>query len=356
VALTPSRAPAQAGLVRSTVDIVILTYPGVQVLDVAGPHEVFDGANRVVTERTGGEPPYRLHVVSIAGGPITSESGLALATTRFDDHTVEPGATSWLMVPGGTGVHAAAADPALLRAARTVGERADRIITVCSGTFVAAAAGLIDGKRVTTHWARARRLAAEHPHLDVDPDPIHVRDGRVWSSAGVTSGIDLALALVEHDHGAEVAQTIARWLVMFLRRPGGQSQFAAPVWTGRAVVGPIRTAQDAIDADPGGDHRVGRLAERVGLSERHFLRRFTAEVGVTPAQYVIDVRVAAARTELERTSDTVHTIARQCGFGTAETLRRTFHDRLGVSPDAYRRRFATSSPRLRSHPHPHPHP
>lgn len=212
-------------------------------------------------------------------------------------------------------------------------------MSICSGAFVAAAAGLLADKRVTTHWARGPALARRHPELDVDIDPIYVRDGDVWTSAGVTAGIDLALAVVEHDHGSVVAQTVARWLVMFLRRPGGQTQFATPVWSDRATLDPIRRAQDLIDAEPADDHRVGRLASRVGLSERHFARLFSAEVGLSPAQYVIAVRVEAARAALESTRDTVGTIARRCGFGTAESMRRTFAQRLGVSPDQYRRRF-----------------
>jgi transcriptional regulator GlxA family with amidase domain len=213
------------------------------------------------------------------------------------------------------------------------------VVGVCSGAFLLAAAGLLDGRRATTHWARAARLAAEHPGVEVDADPIWVRDGHVWTSAGVTAGIDVSLALVEDDHGVEVAETCARWLVMFLRRPGTQSQFAAPVWRDRAHDGPIRRAQELIEGDPAGDHRLGVLARRVALSERHFLRRFTAELGTTPARYVADVRVDAARRELEDGTDSVAAIAARVGFGTAESMRRTFVRHLGTPPDDYRRRF-----------------
>jgi transcriptional regulator GlxA family with amidase domain len=202
---------------------------------------------------------------------------------------------------------------------------------------------LLDGKRVCTHWARAGALARRFPALDVDAEPIFIRDGDVWTSAGVTAGIDLALAVVEHDHGAEVAQVVARWLVMFLRRPGGQAQFAAPIWSERAELEPVRAAQELIEAEPGADHRVGVLASRVGMSARHFTRRFTEEVGISPGQYVAAVRTDAARRELEATGATVDLIARRCGFGTAETMRRTFTRRIGVSPDQYRRRFRTIS-------------
>jgi transcriptional regulator GlxA family with amidase domain len=246
-----------------------------------------------------------------------------------------------LLLPGGAGVKSACRDQRLVGFVVDAAPRARRLVTVCSGTFLAAAAGLLDGRRVTTHWARAKELQAKHSAIDVDPDPIYVRDGDVWTSAGVTAGIDLALALVEDDHGAEVAQLVARWLVMFLRRPGGQTQFATPVWNERPPTGPIRAAQEAIDADPGGDHRVVVLAERVGMSERHFIRCFSSSVGSTPAQYVAAVRTEAARRALESTPDTVETIARRCGFGSGETMRRTFARRLGVSPDSYRQRFST---------------
>ena len=248
-----------------------------------------------------------------------------------------------LVIPGGFGSRRAAQDTILLDHVRRLADGAERVVTVCTGAYVAAAAGLADGKRLATHWARAAQLQRDFPAVQVDADPIFLRDGALWSSAGVTAGIDLALALVEHDHGPEVAQIVARWLVMFLRRPGGQTQFATPVWSERAESEPVRTAQDLIDTQPAGDHRVGVLAERVGMSERHFTRCFASEVGASPAQYVTGVRVEAARHQLETTSDTVDAIATRCGFGTAETMRRTFTRRLGVSPDQYRQRFRRAS-------------
>jgi transcriptional regulator GlxA family with amidase domain len=310
--------------------IVIVGFEGVQPLDVTGPHEVFAGANAYP-----GGPRYELALVATT--PIVrSESGLGLVAGELGEGRVDT-----LVLPGGDGVFAAAADEATLDLVRRAARGARRIATVCTGTFLAAGAGLIDHHRVTTHWARAERLAREHPALDVDPDPVYRRDGNVWSSAGVTAGIDLALALVEDDHGVEIAQTIARWLVMFLHRPGGQSQFAAPVWVRRAEHDAVRRAQSLVDADPAADHRVGVLAARVAMSERHFLRLFTAEVGTSPAKYVAMVRVEAARRALEESDATVEAIARQVGFGSSETMRRAFGRRLGVSPDDYRRRFHT---------------
>ena len=210
---------------------------------------------------------------------------------------------------------------------------------MCTGAFLAAEAGLLDGRRVTTHWSQAERLAAEFPALRVDADPIYLQDGKYWTSAGVTAGIDLALALVDKDLGAEVAQTVARWLVMFLHRPGGQTQFATPVWVPRARRSTVRAVQTMVESEPSGDHRVPVLAEAASMSVRHFTRVFTDEVGETPGRFVERVRTEVARRELETTDDTLDLIASRCGFGTAETLRRTFKRQLDVAPDSYRRRF-----------------
>jgi transcriptional regulator GlxA family with amidase domain len=184
-------------------------------------------------------------------------------------------------------------------------------------------------------------MAREFPLITVDPEPIFVRSSdKTWTAAGVTAGIDLALSLVEDDYGTEVAQTVARWLVLYLRRPGGQTQFAAPVWMPRAKRAPIRDAQEAIESEPGGAHSIPELARRAALSPRHFTRVFTDEVGEAPGAYVERIRTEAARRQLEETDDTVTVIAARCGFGTAETLRRNFVRRLGISPDQYRKTFA----------------
>jgi transcriptional regulator GlxA family with amidase domain len=319
-------------------NVVIVAYPGVQSLDVTGPFEVFAGARRAA-EAFGTDGGYEVRLVAAAAGPVTSESGLSLTAGPLPGRGAR---IDTLLLPGGSGVAGARRSPDLVDWLRRTAPRARRVATVCSGTFLAAEAGLLDGRRVTTHWARAAELAADYPAVTVDADPIYVRDGAVWSSAGVTAGIDLALALVEDDLGTDVAQLIARWLVMFLHRPGGQSQFATPVWVRRATRSPIRAAQSRVEADPGDDHRVAALAAAAAMSERHFARVFAAEVGETPSRFVERVRTEAARRELESTGDTLDAIAVRCGFGTAETLRRTFHRRLHTSPDAYRRRFATS--------------
>lgn len=318
--------------------VVIVAYDGAQVLDITGPHEVFAGATAALGAAGGGRggaPGYDVAVVARDAGPVVTESGLAIVAVAVEGVTD----VDTLVVPGGSGVLRAAEDEAFVATVAELAGRARRVVGVCSGAFLLATAGLLDGRRVTTHWGRAAQLAARYPALDVDADPIWIRDGDVWTSAGVTAGIDVALALVEDDHGVDVAERVARWLVMFLRRPGGQSQFAAPVWQHRSRDETVRRAQELIETDPAGDHRLGVLARRVALSERHLLRRFSAEVGVTPARYVATARIEAARRELESSDEPVATIAARVGFGTAESMRRTFVRDLGTPPDDYRRRF-----------------
>ena len=343
VSLTPSVRAGQTRRV-GTRRIVIITYPGVQGLDLVGPLEVFIGAAQVL------QNAYRVEVVSSSGATVVTESGLAIATEPLPIALPGSDPIDTILVAGGFGVHAARDDAALIDWLRAEVPRARRLGTVCTGTFLAAQAGLLDGHTVTTHWARAGRLAAEFPAVTVDPDPIFTRagplstrTGEVWTSAGVTAGIDLALAMVEDDIGTDVAQTVARWLVMFLRRPGGQSQFAAPVWMPRAERSSVRVAQQAIETDPAADHRVATLAALAAMSPRHFSRVFSDEVGETPGHYVERIRVESARRQLEDTTDTVAVIATCCGFGTAETMRRCFVRRIGVSPDRYRRRFGSAA-------------
>jgi len=313
-----------------TRSVVILGFPGVQALDMVGPHDVFTGA-ALLTD--GG---YQVSVVSVDGRPATTATGLAFVTTPMP----EPEDIDTLVLPGGAGVDAARADRAVMAWIGTAAAKARRTVSVCTGAFLAAQAGLLDGQRVTTHWAFADRLAREFPAVTVDPEPIFVRSSpTVWTAAGVTAGIDLALALVEDDYGTEVAQTVARWLVLYLRRPGGQTQFAAPVWMPRAKREPIREVQEAIEARPGAAHSIAELACRAAMSPRHFTRVFTDEVGEAPGAYVDRIRTEAARRQLEETDDTVVAIAGRCGFGTAETMRRNFIRRVGVSPDQYRKTF-----------------
>jgi transcriptional regulator GlxA family with amidase domain len=316
--------------------VLIVGFPGVQALDMVGPFDVFAGASLALSAE--GKEPYQPIVASIDGQPVATETGLSFGAVKLPDPS-EPIDT--LVLPGGHGVQAARRDSRVIDWIAAAAPHARRVVTVCTGAFLAAQTGLLDGCRATTHWAFADQLAREFPAVDVDPDPIFVRSSStVWTAAGVCAGIDLALALVEEDHGTDVAQTVARWLVLHLRRPGGQTQFAAPVWVARAKREPIRAVQNAVESEPGGVHGITELARLAAMSPRHFTRVFTDEVGEAPGAYVERVRTEAARRQLEQTDDTVVAIAARCGFGTAETMRRNFIRRIGVSPDHYRKTFA----------------
>ncbi|WAZ25374.1 GlxA family transcriptional regulator [Streptomyces cinnabarinus] len=308
--------------------VLLVLFDGVQSLDVTGPLEVFTGAE---TQFPGS---YRLRTASLDGGPVRTSSGLTLVP---DASLADTAAPHTLLVPGGQGTRAA--DPRLTDWLREHGPRAERLVSVCTGAILLAEAGLLDGHRATTHWAYCDRLARDHPAVEVDPDPIYVRDGKVSTSAGVTSGIDLALALVEEDLGRDTALTIARHLVVFLRRPGNQAQFSAQLAAQTARREPLRDVQQWITEHPAGDLGVEALAARAGLSPRHFARAFRDETGTTPGRYVDQVRLEHARRLLEDTTGGVEEISRASGYGTPEAMRRAFLKTLGTAPAEYRRRF-----------------
>ncbi|MEU2762548.1 DJ-1/PfpI family protein [Streptomyces sp. NPDC007094] len=315
--------------------VVFVIYEGFQPLDLVGPHEVFHHAGRLA----GG---YRCQVVAPRSGPVQAASGLPVHAGYGVDE-VDPGSVDTVVVAGGQGVDQARLDARLTGWIREAGASARRVTSVCSGAFLLAAAGLLDGRRATTHWAREQQLIREHPAVEVDCEPIFIRDGPVWTSAGVTAGMDLALALVEDDLGREVARAVAREMVMFLRRPGGQSQFSVALWSKEPATDPVRAAVSAVHADPGARHGIADLAQNARLSPRHLQRRFTAELGMPPAAYVERVRVEAAQHALADSRDTIDAIALRCGFGSAETLRRTFHRHLGIAPSEYRARFRSTT-------------
>jgi transcriptional regulator GlxA family with amidase domain len=314
--------------------IVILAFPGFQPLDVIGPAEVFAGADQLA-----GGGAYTVEVVAKTLRPLTNRSsgyGLVPKTTTSNVR----GPIDTLVVAGGIGVAAAQEDRALIRWIRSAARRSRRVTSVCSGAFLLARAGLLEGKTVTTHWASTAELARRHPELTVDPNPIFVRDGDVWTSAGVTSGMDLALALVEEDLGRETAVEIARWLVLFLQRPGGQSQFSTHLTSQLAERRPLRDLQAWMADNLDADLRVEALADRAAMSPRNFARFFRREIGMTPAAYVEELRVERARQLLEESGEPVELISTRCGFGTPETMRRAFARRVGVPPADYRARFA----------------
>lgn len=311
--------------------IAIVGFDGAQSLDISGPLEVFDTAERLFVGR------YAHSVTSVDGTPFTTTSGLTVSPARALDDVSGPIDT--LLVAGGGGVADAVENEALVASLTAAAARSRRVASVCTGAFLLAEAGLLDGRRAATHWSAVERLAEHHPAVDVDPDSIFVRDGDVWTSAGVTAGIDLALALVEDDHGRDTALDVARWLVVFAKRPGGQAQFSTPLAAQLAERAPIRAAQELVRARPETDLTVERLAAHAHMSVRGFARAFRRDVGVTPAAYVEAVRIERAVELIQTTAAGSEQLAAACGFGTPETFRRAFRRRLGVSPSEYRARF-----------------
>jgi transcriptional regulator GlxA family with amidase domain len=323
--------------------VAILVYPGAQSLDVTGPLEVFAGAQQLIELTGRSAPGYEIRTISADGAPLRCSSGLALVPDlRLSD---APSELDTLIVAGGSGHRDAAADKTLLEWISRTASRSRRTASVCTGAFLLAAAGLLDGRRATTHWASADELARLHPDVHVDAEPIFVCDGPIWTSAGVTCGMDLALALVEEDLDRDAALTIARHLVLFLRRPGNQAQFSATLAAQQPEREPLREVQRRVIEDIGAAHSVEAMAAAANMSARHFARAFRAETGLTPARYVERVRLEAARRRLEETAEPVAAIASSCGFGTAETMRRSFLRALGVGPAEYRRRFRSHADR-----------
>ena len=315
--------------------IEVLGYPSVQLLDVSGPLQVFVTTNEIV-QKSGAEPPYSVHVVTAQGGTVTASCGLGvdsepLLSNRRPDT---------LIIAGGPGVHAASGDAELRAMVCQRARDVRRLASVCTGTFLLAAAGLLDGRRVTTHWGFCAELAKRFPSITVEPDPIFVRDGQIWTSAGVTAGIDLALALVEEDLGRTIALAVARYLVVFLKRPGGQAQFSTAL-TLQASSDQFGALHEWITENLGGDLSLAALAIQIGMSERSFSRHYLAATGTTPARAVERLRVDAACALIAESRLSLKSISRRCGFGAEETMRRSFLRVLNVSPQDYRRRFGT---------------
>lgn len=314
-------------------EIVFLIFPDFQLLDLTGPLEVFSQSEI----RMPGS--YRLRTLAFDAGPVVSSSGLSVNAEAAEPFS---GADT-LVLAGGRGTRAALDDPRYAAWIRRASGLVRRTASVCSGSFLLAEAGLLDGRRATTHWTETDVLARLYPTVGVDPDPIFIRDGPVSTSAGVTTGIDLALALVEEDLGGAVAREVARHLVVFVQRPGGQRQFSVQLTAQRPARAPVRELLEYIAEHPEADLSVPALAARVGLSERQFLRVFPIETGHSPAGYVEAARVEAACRLLETTGDGLERIARLSGFGTLRTLQRAFQRVLSVAPHEYRERFARAA-------------
>ncbi|HKY66367.1 MAG TPA: GlxA family transcriptional regulator [Acidimicrobiales bacterium] len=318
--------------------VAIIVYPDVQSLDVSGPVEVFSAANNA-----GAVPAYDLTVLSSGDRHVRSASGLHLvADGTIADHD-DPVDT--LVVAGGPGTAAALTDTALHDWLRTAAGRTRRVTSVCSGAMILAAAGLLDGRRATTHWSVCELMGRLYPGVEVEQDRIFVRDEHVWTSAGVTAGMDLALALVEDDHGSEIALAVARQLVLFTQRPGGQSQFSTHLAARPTDREPLRAVLAHIADHLDDDLSVPALARRAAMSPRTFARTFRAELGTTPAAFVRASRVEAARRLLESTAVGTSEVARRCGFGTVETMHRAFRRTVNTTPAAYRRHFSSPAPR-----------
>lgn len=317
----------------------MLAFPDVQVLDVMGPLEVFSRTSRWLCDHgLRRDHAYTVEIVGPRRGAFRTSSGLTIHAERG---IADAGrGIDTLLVAGGVGVERLRGDARLLRWIRRQSRQVRRLASVCTGAFLLGDAGLLDGRRATTHWASCDAFARAFPDVEVEPDRIFVRDGALYTSAGVTAGIDLALAMVEEDMGRDVALAAARELVVFLQRPGGQSQFSAQLSVQLAERVPLRELQAWIVDHPQEDLSVGRLARRVAMSPRNFARSFAREVGMTPAKFVASVRVEAARRMLQETDEPLDAICDKSGLGTPESLRRAFLRIVGVAPGQYRERFA----------------
>lgn len=309
----------------------ILVFDGVKLLDVAGPSEVFTEANRFGAD-------YEVTLYSADGREVASSTGMRIGV---DADAAGTGPLELALVAGGDAFPTHPVSQELVEAARIMAKRARRTASICTGAFILAAAGLLDGRRATTHWQHAGTLARAHPAIEVEPDAIYVEDGPIFSSAGVSAGIDLALALVERDYGAGLARDVARSLVVFLQRPGGQSQFSPSLRTALPRTSPLRQLCDTVAASPAGDYSLARLAAMASLSPRHLTRLFRDELKTTPARYVELIRFDTARDLLDAGHSVTDTAVRS-GFGSPETLRRAFIQHLGVSPRAYQQRFRSA--------------
>jgi transcriptional regulator GlxA family with amidase domain len=312
--------------------VVMVVFDGFQLLDLAGPADVFG-----VADMLKGADAYRVEVTAVRAGTVASHNGIAVeAPTALDDLS---GPIDTLLIAGGWGASERTRDRALVEGIARLAAGARRVASVCSGALLLAEAGLLDGRRAATHWLIAPELGERYPGVTVDADSIYVRDGQVWTSAGVSAGLDLALALVAEDLGHQVAGDVARGLVVYLHRPGGQSQFSTPMRARVPRREPLRELQSYIDAHPAADLSVPALARRAGMSERHLSRVFTEQTGMSPGRYVERSRAEAARRLLELTDHPLGRVARESGHGTPETLYRAFRRHWRVSPGDYRRRF-----------------
>lgn len=321
-------------------EIVVVGHPDVLGMELTGACDIFTMANALVAE-AGRPPAYRVTVASMGGGPLGLWGGLELAGTADLAGLRRPVDT--LVVIGGPLAHVAAEDDAFVGVVRRLADRSRRVGGLCTGAFILAAAGLLEGRSVTTHWRFGDLLADRHPEVAVDTDPVFTGADGVWTSAGVTASFDLLLSFVEEDLGADVARDLARLLVVFLRRTGNQAQFSTQLQTQVADIRPVRELQQYIADHPDADLSLAALAARLHMSPRHFGRVFCQQVGMSPGRYVERIRLETARRRLEESDQSVEAVAVAAGFGSTETMRRVFVSNLAVSPTDYRRRFGRSN-------------
>lgn len=321
--------------------IEFFLFPDAVGLDVTGPLEVFSAASELLRRKGQGKKGYRPVFSAENAGIVRLSSGLSL---QADAALGEGDPPDIFLVPGGPGVEGVTQSEGLLGRIRSAAERAEQIVSVCNGALILAACGLLEGRRATTHWMAAEALARRYPAVTVEPDAIFLIDGHIATSAGVTAGIDLALAMVEEDHGSALAMEVARILVLYLRRSGGQSQFSAPMEARRRAGKRFSALHDWILTHLQRPLSVEDLAEAAGMSPRNFSRVFASETGIPPARYLEEVRVERARELLESGDDTIGAVAETCGFGREGRLRRAFLRRLSITPVQYRIHFGKAGP------------
>ena len=310
--------------------VLVVAYEGAELLDIACPTDVLDAANRL-----GARPGYRIELATLGGAAVRCSSGLVLNAEQQLELVTGPLDT--VIVIGGWGHERAAADHRMITHMRRLAACSRRVASVCTGAFVLAAAGLLNGRRATTHWAFAERLAESYPAVHVDAGPIFVREGDVYTAAGVTSGLDLALSFVTDDHGPELARGVARSLVAYLQRPGDQDQVSMFLAAPTPEKDLVRSVTAYVEANPAEDLGVAALAKRFGHSARHLTRLFSEHLDMSPSRYVRTVRSELACRLLSGTGLPLAAVARRCGFGSTETLRKTFVGQYGMSPSAYRK-------------------
>lgn len=332
----------EANQTNETKNVVMVAYPNAHILDVVGPLEVLTGASLFLPE---GTVPYTTELVAHKKGDVETTSGLKLqANQSFTEAERDIGKIDTLIISGGHGTSEAMQDKSLMSYVANAATRANRVVSICTGAMILAELGLLDGRRATTHWWWCPILAQRYPKVTIEPDAIFIRDGDIWTSAGVTAGMDLALALLEEDWGHDIALQVARYNVMYMMRPGGQTQFSANLIAQKADDPKIGETLSHILDNVADDLTVTSLASRAAMSERSFARKFKDETSMTPAHYVEAARLQTARVELEQSDTPVEQVATQTGFGNAERMRRVFQRHLGISATDYRDRFRVASP------------